>query len=149
MLPGLRQELQDIDWQPVLRALAQSKRCFATMCCIKTWCKAWTTSARMHDATQMSCLFGCAECRDCIEHYLSCDALWTPIFQQLKISPYSDVLERLAIKNPCNRRLLTLAVAFVVYHKFRSQARANGVQLTASAADVRESARAAARLVKF
>ena len=44
---------------------------------------------------------------------------------------------------------MTLAVAFVVYHKFRSQARAYEVQLTVSATAVRESARAAASLVKF
>ena len=103
----------------------------------------------MHDATQMSCLCGCAESRDCIEHYLYCDSLRSPIFQQQNISPYSDVLERLAIKNCCDRRVMTLALVFVVYHKFRSQARASGVQLTVSATAVKESARAAASLVKF
>ena len=102
--------------------------------------------------TQLKCpvfLVVCAYSRDCIEHYLYCDSLWSPIFQQLNISPYSDMLERLAIKNCCSRRTLTLAVAFVVYHKFRSQARASGVQLTVSAAAVRESTRTAASLVKF
>ena len=149
MLPEFSQELQTVNWQRVLHELAQSKRCFATMCCIKTWCKAWTTSARMHDGTQMSCLFGCKDCGDCEEHYLRCDRLWNPIFQTLNIAPYNDLLQRLAVEGPSKKRFLTLAVVFVVYHKHRAQARQHGAQVISNAADVRNSARAAASLVQF
>ena len=103
----------------------------------------------MHDAQQMRCLFGCADGKDCIRHYLKCDRLWNPIFRQLNMSPCTDVLERLAVKNPSKTRMLTLAVAFVVYHKYRSQARSQGAQLFINAGEVRDAARAAASAVNF
>ena len=149
MLPDLGLHIRAIDWDDALSVLKQTKHCVASICCVKTWCNAWTTSARMHDAQQMSCLFGCEGESDNIQHYLKCERLWNPIFQRLCISPYNDVLERLAVKHPSRERMLALAVVFIVYHKYRSQARSRGVQLIFSASEVRESARAAASLVKF
>ena len=87
MLPELGLHIRAIDWDAALSVLKQTKRCFASICCVKTWCNAWTTSARMHDAQQMSCLFGCEGESDNIQHYLRCERLWNPIFQRLRISP--------------------------------------------------------------
>ena len=149
MLPELGLQLRAIDLSPAIRCLITSRKSFACMCCIKSWCNAWTTSTRMHDALQMQCLFGCKGEKDSIQHYLQCERLWNTVFQQLRISPFDDVLERLAIKNPSKEKVTTLAVVFVIYHKTRARARKEGVQLILNAAEAREYARAAASLVQM
>ena len=62
---------------------------------IKTWANAWATSSRMHEADVLPCIFGCG-CGevDSLEHYLSCDPLWTIVIscslgdkELLQVSP--------------------------------------------------------------
>ena len=96
---------------------------FASMCCVKTWCKAWTTSARMYDTAPTQFLFGCSHTKYHLQHYLRCERLGKFLFQFLKIPPYAHLPER-----------LVLAVAFVTYHKGRAQARNEGRQMILNAA---------------
>ena len=46
---------------------------------IKTWANVWTTSTRMHEPIALPCIFGCEGCEDALNHYLSCDILWTAV----------------------------------------------------------------------
>ena len=103
----------------------------------------------MHDCFQMNCLFGCEGEKDSIKHYLQCEPLWNQIFQRLRMAPYSQVLDRLGLMNPSRQKLLTLAIAFVVYHKGRAQARAQGVQMLFDARWISDAVRAAASTVKL
>ena len=50
-----------------------------SMCVLKTWANAWTTSTRMHESFQLPCIFGCPDCTDDLDHYLCCDPLWTAV----------------------------------------------------------------------
>ena len=47
------------------------------MSVIKSWANAWTTSARMHEAYEFPCSFGCQGCEDDLEHCSVCEPLWT------------------------------------------------------------------------
>ena len=65
------------------------------------------------------------------------------------MAPYSQVLDRLGLMNPSRQKLLTLAIAFVVYPKGRAQARAQGVQMLFNARWISDAVRAAASTVKL
>ena len=43
----------------------------------KTIANSWSTSYRYHEPVLLPCIFGCEGCHDTLEHYLSCDILWT------------------------------------------------------------------------
>ena len=88
---------------------------------IKTWANAWTTSSRLHEPISLPCIFGCDGCDDALEHYLTCDILWTAViscsFRRTELL-WSDPLARLGLAGSYEW-LQMLAVAFSCYHALK------------------------------
>ena len=90
------------------------------MCVFKTWIGGWTTSHRMHEPVQMSCLFGCRDCEDTIRHYFECSPLWQLAGEALRVTAPLDLRERLCILNPSVEHFHLLALSFQGYHYAKS-----------------------------
>ena len=88
---------------------------------IKTWANVWTTSTRMHEPIPLPCIFGCEGCSDTLNHYLTCDILWTAVIscsfgrtELLRPSPFIT----LGLDGSFER-LQMLAIAFSSYHALK------------------------------
>jgi len=93
-----------------------------SMAAIKSWANAWTTTTRMHEAEELQCIFGC-DAPDNLDHYLSCDPLWTMVISNsfkreelLSASP----LQKLGLTDNSKEWLQMLAIAFSCYHAIKS-----------------------------
>ena len=91
------------------------------MAVVKTWANAWTTSTRMHESTALKCIFGC-EAKDCLDHYLSCDPLWTSIisnsFKRSELL-WTSPLVKIGLVSPSMEWLQMCALAFSCYHSIK------------------------------
>jgi hypothetical protein len=87
---------------------------------IKTWANAWTTSSRMHETEIKTCLFGCPQEHDELNHYLRCLRFQTLLRNdnaQLHIS------ETLLFMKPSVENALLLVTAFNAYHAVKNTSR--------------------------
>ena len=94
------------------------------MSVIKSWANAWTTSARMHEAYEFPCIFGCQGCEDDLEHYLVCDPLWTIVIscssgqsELLHAGPHSKFGFPFSAHSIAWWKML--AIAFSCYHAIK------------------------------
>ena len=89
---------------------------------IKSWANAWTTSTRMHEESDIGCLFGCEREPDKLEHYLSCDHLWTVVisctFRRVELL-HAVPFVKLGFGENSNEWLQMLSVAFACYHQLK------------------------------
>ena len=44
---------------------------------IKAFTNSWVTSHRFHEEVRLPCIFGCEDGQDSLNHYLTCDPLWS------------------------------------------------------------------------
>jgi hypothetical protein len=93
---------------------------------IKTWANSWATSHRFHEACRLSCLFGCPDGVDSINHYAFC-----PFLRDVMIRCSSDPSDPtyyslLGLVNPSRDTLKGIAAMFYAYHavSFHPAARA-------------------------
>ena len=91
-------------------------------CYLKTIINSWSTSQRYHEDVLLPCIFGCSDQKDCLEHYLVCDPMWTCAVTAsslptsfLSLSP----IERLCIFNPGPLGLKLLGLVYRGYHTLK------------------------------
>eukprot|EP00973_Karenia_brevis_P033528 4622793-Karenia_brevis.AAC.1 len=75
LAPGEASAIDLIDFENV-RDLLSKVPASAAIAVLKCWANAWTTSSRMHEATQSPCILGCQGDDDRLSHYLVCSRLW-------------------------------------------------------------------------
>ena len=121
MLPQCELQLKSIDIAPALEELRRLRKSHVAMCILKTWCNGWITSERMHRDVRHTCIFGCRGEKDNLRHYVSCNRLWNPIFERMRIPQTEDKLRRLAIIGTERNCVLAVAIAFTVYHSSRGE----------------------------
>ena len=93
------------------------------MCWIKTVSNAWTTSRRMHEATQKMCFLGCMAPDD-LRHYAVCPSLSILLARALclplpSLPPSARFL--LGISHPPSLHVSPSYLAFTVYHTARAR----------------------------
>ena len=87
---------------------------------LKTWVNAWVTSRRMHEETQLDCLFGCRGCTDTTAQYLQCRRLWRSVLWSRGASfLHASLLERACLAHPTRAQANDLVVAFRIYHDLK------------------------------
>ena len=89
-----------------------------SMAVIETLAGGWTTSLRMHEAEQTSCIFGCKDARDNVGHYIMCNRLWRAVAHASRCVFSTDIHCRLAI-SASPQDIINLYVAFCTYHSVR------------------------------
>ena len=100
--------------------LSNVKRCsgFIAMCWVKTMTSSWTTSVRMHEDVEKSCIFG-SRARDMLQHYI-CPLLWRAARRASSFPFCHDLLGRLAVKQSfCSEGRYILALVFLLYHNHK------------------------------
>ena len=103
---GMLPDLQDF--------LGQLSPAWATSI-LKTWANAWTTSCRMHEPVIRLCIFGCADSRDELHHYLRCPCLWSLLCPG-EPNDEMNVCEELLFEGPNFKHAYDLVCAFLTYH---------------------------------
>ena len=107
--------LQDC-WAKNLLGSLNATKIFNRICWLKTIAGGWTTTIRMHEEIKWSCLFGCADERDCLQHYLTCPVLWLLACSVFGGEDSVCVNERLCLRNPSTLKLQRLSLAHGIYH---------------------------------
>ena len=105
-----------------LHSLPATHRKGHSLMFVKTIVNSWSTSHRYHETVRLPCIFGCEGCQDCLEHYLSCDILWTAACSALGLN--SEWLnlnfpQRIGYPCPNNIHIYLNAVMFKTYHCLR------------------------------
>ena len=110
----------NVDFDQIFQVLRRVPRHIA-MTWVKTIGKGWATSARLHSAELLPCIFcGAVRC-DNLLHYINCPALSAWIREKM-LAPLSDRTSVSLAISPCD--LLTIKYVFVkftVYHSVRYQ----------------------------
>ena len=91
-------------------------------CVIKTLTNSWCTSSRFHEDNLLPCIFGRFNASDTVEHYLSCDCLWTTIASCANLSAAwfcNDIGTQLELQNANHHSLKILCVSFRLYHAIK------------------------------
>ena len=83
---------------------------------IKTVTNAWCTSHRMHETNKLNCIFGCRTSPDRLDHYITCNLLWSLLHEAFGGAFTPCLFARLNFSMPCERNLYILAAAFDIYH---------------------------------
>ena len=83
---------------------------------LKTATNAWCTSHRMHETNKLTCIFGCSDLPDRIDHYIICPLLWSILHEFFGGDFPPNLFARLILFNPCERNLYILAAAFDIHH---------------------------------
>lgn len=90
---------------------------FLRMCWLKTISGAWCTSVRLHSVMDRPCIFGCADTRDELVHYLICPVLWHFARECLNVQePSVQVDARLCLCNPSVEKFKLLVFCHSLYH---------------------------------
>lgn len=93
------------------------------MCWIKTVSNAWTTSRRMHEATQKMCFLGCKALDD-LRHYAVCPSLSHMLARVLGLplpSPPPSALFLLGMSHLPSLHISPSYLGFTVYHTARAR----------------------------
>ena len=105
-----------------LHSLPATHRKGHSLMFVKTIVNSWSTSHRYHETVRLPCIFGCEGCQDCLEHYLSCDILWTAACSALGLNSVWLNLkfpQRIGYPCPNNIHIYLNAVMFKPYHCLR------------------------------
>ena len=93
----------------------------------KTIINSWATTCRMQESPKLPCIFGCLDCKDELDHYLTCPTLWTLAASStplplvfLELGPR----ERLCMFNTTQDGLKILAAVYRGYHTLKLSRRA-------------------------
>jgi len=95
---------------------------------LKCWNNSWATSRRCGDDKLLPCVFGCAFCRDELEHYLQCPHLLA-LWRFLAGSVSEDPLVRWGLISPTSMHFNQIACVFSGYHAIRRLIRTRTCQL--------------------
>ena len=91
----------------------------AAMAWFKTVTNAWCTSSRMHESSQLQCIFGCRDCKDMLGHYVECNILWSILHESFGgVFPPSKV-SRLNYQHPSQQNIIVISAAFEIYHALK------------------------------
>ena len=112
--------LADFNWMTALMSAFQEVQIHTRVIWWKTVCGAWTTSHRMHEDNQKSCVYGCIDCKDTLCHYLECPVLWQLAREVTPLEATSSPAGRLSLVVPSKQSLNRLAVAFNLYHNTKN-----------------------------
>ena len=104
------------DWFRALIPLLTICKPYVAMCLFKTYVGAWTTSSRMHETVVRTCLLGCSECQDNINHYMQCSPLWQIASNALGVSDPFNMSMRLCLVSPTAGNAQLLAMVYSLYH---------------------------------
>ena len=107
----------------VLHSIPAKQRQGLSLMFVKTIVNSWSTSHRYHESVRLPCIFGCEGCQDTLEHYLTCDIIWTAACSALHLDTgWLNLLfpQRLGYPCPNNTHVILNAVMFKTYHCLRS-----------------------------
>ena len=106
---------------PAILILRQLKK-YECVHVIKTWANSWSTSHRFHEPVRYSCLFGCTDARDSLQHYVRCETLWSLVCRVLRKPENWEPIRLLGIQHPSAEGLRAISAVFYAYHamKFRA-----------------------------
>ena len=108
-------------WWRDLRSMLHEVNIFLRVCWLKAIAGAWTTTTRMHEDNVWSCIFGCIDTEDCIQHYLVCPILWQLGREALNLREDSIFIgERLCLVTPTADKLRLLAFCHTLYHSLKN-----------------------------
>ena len=112
--------LTDSMWDEFCSVIKKSTSVVQT-CLLKTVINSWYTSHRMPEVPKLPCIFGCAECKDNLKHYLGCEPLSTLAVCAcgLPLPFLSHPLARLCILEKSVAGLKLLSVVFCGCHAVR------------------------------
>ena len=80
----------------------------------------------MHEPICLSCIFGCRNEPDEINHYFLCSPLWQIASQSLQVQAPLDLAQRLCIEKPTPDTARMLALVFSLYHFTKTRAKELG-----------------------
>lgn len=89
---------------------------YCSVCWLKTICNGWATTYRMHEPTKLDCVFGCADARDQLQHYLLCPNMWSIVDDVFQATLPPSLLERINVRSPSKRGLAIITAIFNMYH---------------------------------
>ena len=104
------------EWYKVLTPVLRQCKPYVGMCVFITYIGGWTTSSRMHERENRSCLLGCTDCADNINHYIQCSPLWQIACSALGVTDPFTFSKRLCIVSPSPDNAQLLALVFSLYH---------------------------------
>ena len=104
------------EWYNLLTPILRQCKPYVGMCIFKTFIGGWTTSSRMHERNLRSCLLGCTDCADNINHYIQCSPLWQIACSALGVVDPFTFSKRLCIVSPSPDNAQLLALVFSLYH---------------------------------
>ena len=81
----------------------------------------------MHERENRSCLLGCTDCTDDINHYIQCSPLWQIACSALGVSDPFTFSKRLCIVSPSPDNAQLLALVFSLYHSAHNSFKGDGV----------------------
>ena len=114
------------NWVAALLEVLRNVRPHTASCVFKSLIGGWTTSARMHEQIRLTCIFGCREQPDEINHYFVCSPLWQIASQSLQVEAPLDLAQRLCIDKPTPDTARLLALVFALYHFSKTRAKELG-----------------------
>ena len=114
------------NWVAALLEVLRNVRPHTASCVFKSLIGGWTTSALMHEQIRLTCIFGCREQPDEINHYFVCSPLWQIASQSLQVEAPLDLAQRLCIDKPTPDTARLLALVFALYHFTKTRAKELG-----------------------
>ena len=121
MIGSDKTKVEEIAWNKVFMLMNMCSKHHA-MAIIKTLSGSWCTSARFHEDTDITCVYGCtgdSGDTDSMQHYLYCPRLWSYISVQANTSCPSSPAGRLGLSPPSLRGLTATLIAFTSYHSLK------------------------------
>ena len=115
-----------VDWVLLLCKVLPLVQQHTAISIFKTLIGGWTTSARMHEAESLPCLFGCAGERGEINHDPLCSPLWQIAAEVLKVESPIELGSRLCVVDPSPERARLLALVFQLYHHAKTRTKEMG-----------------------
>ncbi len=115
-----------VNWVATLLEVLRNVRPHTASCVFKSLIGGWTTSVRMHEHERLSCIFGCREQPDEINHYFLCSPLWQIAGQSLQVQAPLCLAQRLCIELPTPESARLLALVFALYHFCKTRAKELG-----------------------
>ena len=90
---------------------------YTKLCWLKTATGGWCTGVRLSSVKERGCIFGCAEVRDELCHYLQCPHLWNFAREHVGGPELNcSFLHRLCLLEPSVIKLKRLAFCHSLYH---------------------------------
>ena len=108
------------NWLGLIKKFFEGCPFFLRVCWLKAIGGGWTTSARMHEAIALPCIFGCLDCSDEYRHYLICPILWQLAREALDLRESSCAVgHRLCLSSVNLNSLKLLGFCHLLYHSLR------------------------------